>query len=257
MAEHLESRTTTRGGPTRPRSWARAWLLALVTTLVGMFAFVGVASAAPAVSILDQCANGQFGADQLCGWQNGNLNENNSHYREDDSVPFRAQLTGLTIGTSYDVYFAYDIRQGGEWAYDYLTSYDRTKADAAPCAGLAGCTNPPTSTFAIPADTLMASHNPVSPQDAGVMTAWGATITGVIYIGTPDLTQDAAERVVRVRFTANAGDVVFAWGGHIASQIDWGLGNSASAISGSPYHMRSGGLALEGGTPSVDRPTVP
>src|SRR5262249_49265260 len=43
----------------------------------------------------------------------------------------------------------------------------------------------------------------------------------------------------RVTFTttASTGDVVIAWGGHIASQGDWGIGNSASAINGSPYHM--------------------
>ena len=32
--------------------------------------------------------------------------------------------------------------------------------------------------------------------------------------------------------------MLLAWGGHIASQIDWGAGNSAGSISGSPYHMR-------------------
>jgi len=31
--------------------------------------------------------------------------------------------------------------------------------------------------------------------------------------------------------------VVITFGGHIASQVDWGIGNSASSISGSPYHM--------------------
>ena len=31
--------------------------------------------------------------------------------------------------------------------------------------------------------------------------------------------------------------VVLAWGGHIASSLDWGVGNSASAVEGSPYHM--------------------
>jgi hypothetical protein len=30
---------------------------------------------------------------------------------------------------------------------------------------------------------------------------------------------------------------VLAWGGHIASAADWGVGNSAGAVSGSPYHM--------------------
>ncbi len=31
--------------------------------------------------------------------------------------------------------------------------------------------------------------------------------------------------------------LVIAWGGHIASELEWGRGNSATAISGSPYHM--------------------
>ena len=31
--------------------------------------------------------------------------------------------------------------------------------------------------------------------------------------------------------------IVIAWGGHIASQQNWGVGNSASFINGSPYHM--------------------
>ncbi|MBL8395714.1 MAG: hypothetical protein JNK99_13370, partial [Candidatus Accumulibacter sp.] len=33
-------------------------------------------------------------------------------------------------------------------------------------------------------------------------------------------------------------NAVLAWGGHIATSADWGTGNSASDISGSPYHMR-------------------
>jgi uncharacterized repeat protein (TIGR01451 family) len=43
---------------------------------------------------------------------------------------------------------------------------------------------------------------------------------------------------VIVTFTAADSTVLLAWGGHIASQVDWGAGNSAGAISGSPYHMR-------------------
>ncbi len=44
---------------------------------------------------------------------------------------------------------------------------------------------------------------------------------------------------VSVTFTSVSGGstVVLAWGGHIACGCDWGVGNSASAISGSPYHM--------------------
>jgi len=48
---------------------------------------------------------------------------------------------------------------------------------------------------------------------------------------------------ISVRFTLNgppqAGGytVVLAWGGHIASQYNWQSGNSATSITGSPYHM--------------------
>jgi len=43
--------------------------------------------------------------------------------------------------------------------------------------------------------------------------------------------------------------VVVAIGGHIAAQTDWGIGNSASAISGSPYHMAQDSLKINGGAP--------
>jgi hypothetical protein len=44
-----------------------------------------------------------------------------------------------------------------------------------------------------------------------------------------------------VEFTysgTNNNKTVLAWGGHIASSDDWGVGHSASDIAGSPYHMR-------------------
>ncbi len=36
----------------------------------------------------------------------------------------------------------------------------------------------------------------------------------------------------------NNGNAIMAWGGHIATDNDWGSGNSAYDINGSPYHMR-------------------
>src|SRR5262249_15115181 len=42
---------------------------------------------------------------------------------------------------------------------------------------------------------------------------------------------------VTLTTTATTGDVFISWGGHTASQGDWGIGNWASAINGSPYHM--------------------
>ena len=45
---------------------------------------------------------------------------------------------------------------------------------------------------------------------------------------------------ITVIFTVAAGaeEIVLAWGGHIATRMDWGVDNSAAFISGSPYHMR-------------------
>src|SRR6476660_4763678 len=60
---------------------------------------------------IDQCANGDIPRDSSCpsataadgDWQNGDLNENNSHYREGDSVPFRIVFSGLTGGNSVTI----------------------------------------------------------------------------------------------------------------------------------------------------------
>jgi uncharacterized repeat protein (TIGR01451 family) len=68
----------------------------------------------------------------------------------------------------------------------------------------------------------------------GCIRIWNGTITKITY-GSMDASD---QRSVIVTFTATNPTVLLAWGGHVASQIDWGAGNSAGAISGSPYHMR-------------------
>jgi hypothetical protein len=46
---------------------------------------------------------------------NGNLGSENSHYREGDSVPFRAVLTNLdaSAGNTHTLVIQYDTLQGG------------------------------------------------------------------------------------------------------------------------------------------------
>src|SRR5258708_17431698 len=56
---------------------------------------------------------------------------------------------------------------------------------------------------------------------------------------------------VCIDFLANNSSVVIAWGGHIGSKQDWGIGNSASSISGSPYHTRI--IELDGSGGNQDR----
>src|SRR5689334_2130078 len=60
----------------------------------------------PSSADLDQCGNGPASAPVLCtllAWQNGNLNQNQAHYAEGDSVPYRMKFALLTVGATNTV----------------------------------------------------------------------------------------------------------------------------------------------------------
>ena len=44
-------------------------------------------------------------------WVNGNLNPNNSHYREGDSVPFRMRMDGFNNTGPHTLVIEYDTTQ--------------------------------------------------------------------------------------------------------------------------------------------------
>jgi uncharacterized repeat protein (TIGR01451 family) len=206
----------------------------LFVLAIAMAAPMLARAANPAANI-DQCRNGTIDAPVQCinsAWENGNLGPENSHYREGDSVPFRAVMTNLDTSITHTLVIQYDTLQSGKHAYDYLTSYNASETNANPTADVSGTTAG--NCFPIPVDLTIAFANPGSTQEPGCISIWNGTITSVSY-GTADA---SGQRSVIVTFTATDPTVVIAWGGHIASQIDWGAGNSASAISGSPYHMR-------------------
>ncbi len=216
---------------------SRVLAATLFLLAVAMAAPMLAKAANPAANI-DQCRNGQITAPVQCidnAWQNGNLGAENSHYREGDSVPFRAVLTNLdaSAGNTHTLVIQYDTLQGGKHAYDYLTSFDATETNADPVHDISGTTVG--NCFTIPVDLTNMFANPGSAQKTGCIQIYDGTITSVVYgLDAPD----SGQRTVIVNFTATQPTVVIAWGGHIASQIDWGAGNSASSISGSPYHMR-------------------
>jgi len=203
-----------------------------------------VALAAPSIS-LEQCANL---TDPTCDWQNGNLGQSNSLYYEGDSVAYRMLIGGLTIGETYTVTIQWDTTKGGKHALDYLTSYNETVTSADPCEG-ATCTGP-ASTYPIPDDP-----NIGIAQIPGVFTMWGGTITGVsAYAVTGSYAGDSSTSIT-ITFEATATSAVLAWGGHIASRADWGQGNSAVNISGSPYHMRNTVACADRTRPTATRRT--
>ena len=231
-------RSSRNGSSGTARTRVRKALPALLAALVALL-WVGLtsapANAANPGADIEQCRNGTFASPQQCidgAWQTGNAGASNSHYREGDSVPFRAKLINLSTSGSHTLVIQYDTIDSGAHAYDYLTSYNRTQPAADVCHDISPCAGG--SSFPIPADTGIVFANPSSTQAPGAISIWNGTITNIAY-GSSDA---AGKRSVIVTFTATNPTVVLAWGGHIASQIDWGAGNSAGSISGSPYHMR-------------------
>lgn len=115
----------------------------------GLFAMVFFTD--PASADLDQCANGPTAAPVPCtldAWQNGNINQNQAHYKEGDSVPYRMKFDQLVIGGSNTLTISYDTTKSGKHAIDYLTDYDRTETIGNnPCSGVAGCLLASETTF--------------------------------------------------------------------------------------------------------------
>ena len=247
-------------------------LLAASTAAVSLLVLLpGGARSAPlaAAANLDQCRNGASTSPANCvdtdpnvGWVNGNAGSTNSHYVEGHSIPYRATLTEIPTGSAVTLTLGYDIKHSGKHALDYLTHFDRLEPHAPfghvaeaidPLSGVSGVSST-ISTFQIPVPSSAGS--PVAGQPTNsfaslpvgerVMTLYGGSIDGISYVTQGDLTAAQAETQIAVTFTADSPTAVFAWGGHIASSSDWGAGNSASAVSGSPYHMRLISWSLDG-----------
>ena len=115
------------GLPVRETAVARAFagrasrMLAATLFLLAMaMAAPMLARAANEAANIDQCRNGSFDAPVQCAgnaWVNGNLGPENSHYREGDSVPFRATLTvDTSLSTTHTLTIKYDPLQSGKHA---------------------------------------------------------------------------------------------------------------------------------------------
>ena len=228
---------------------------------------------------LDQIRNGPASDPSKNFWDdfdspmhvNGNAGASNAHYIEGHSISYRSLITGAVKGTTYEYLIEYDTKHSGRMAIDYLTHYQRLEPHQLVFGHLAEAINPlifesgskeyilnvkgDSMGFTIPAPF---QSDPNTPKDGEPQTSFGKLSTaekqfmiynGVIqdisYVFQQSLENGKTESMTRVRikFLANDDSVVLAWGGHIASQLDWGflssgVPRSASGISGSPYHMR-------------------
>src|SRR5205085_4380172 len=130
-----------------------AILAATLFVMASMVFAHQVALGALAKGNLDQCGNGPLSAATDCNplsWQNGNLNGNQAHYFEGDSVPYRLTFLNLSTTGTHTVTIEWDTTKGGKHALDYITSFDRTVTTADPCAGVTGCSG--STTLGIPTD---------------------------------------------------------------------------------------------------------
>lgn len=223
-----------------------------------------------AAANLDQARNGPIGSpNNPVQWVNGNVNASQAHMVEGFSVPYRMIITDLTNG-SHTLVIEWDITaSGGQHAIDYITHYDRlephnqfgahtTPEAVNPTNGIAGVLLGPT-TFPIPAPSSAGSPVPGQPTASfnalpaaeRLLSIWNGTITSAVYLAEGNLAMGGEETRLEIKFTTTNSTVIIAWGGHIATKLDWGEGNSASGVSGSPYHMRL--ISIDGGGGNQDR----
>lgn len=248
----------------------------LISSLSGSASFNPAAPAPfkPASADLSQVRNGGVGCDQTvpnscndpADWVNGNAGASNAHYREGQSIPYRLVMQNLSIGP-HSVVIEWDVKHSSANAIDFITHYQRVDESIQPCGPanhpediVAGCNPANFTTFDIPPPTGVNSPIPGLPENVfnalpvaqRRMTMFNGTITDMIYTNPQgDLSQAQASTRITINFTAESSTVVMAWGGHIARAIDWGTGNSASGISGSPYHTRL--ISLDGSGGNQDR----
>lgn len=202
-------------------------------------------------------------------WVNGNAGASNAHYVEGHSIAYRSLITGATANLQYEYVIEYDTKHSGRMAIDYITHYQRLEPhqqfkhpaekinprimQSGSVEYLMGMVD--SNTFPIPAPFQANANTPVAgmpqnsfnalPAGERLFTIYNGEITSITYVTQQSLTTSATESStsIRIRFTAHKDSVLLAWGGHIASQLDWGFLNattprSAAGISGSPYHMR-------------------
>ncbi len=209
---------------------------------------------------LDQCANGGVGSlpVQCAGsaWQNGNLGHSQAHYLEGQSVPYRLRFSGLTVGSINTVTIEWDTTEnsGAKHALDCLTNFDLTETTADPCSGVAECNLAVKDNFAIPPDTnFTAGFDGINgtiddiPAMPGDFKLFNGDITAVSAYTMTGTYSGSSQTRITLTFTANTTNPVLAWGAHISRRVDWGITNSAIAISGSPFHMRLVELNGSGG----------
>ena len=240
-----------------------------ITALTIAIATIGNVSPASAAAVnntlsvndYSQCANGAPGTSTTppngcTGWINGDLNSQNSQYREDQVVPQRLVLTVGTRNnvTDHTIQLQYLARKGSAnaHAYDSLATWNYTQSSADRCQSIAAslCVGGPVSTLPIlldptnvPPATQGGTATSAHQLTGQVWTMYGGTLTSQSsYTHSAAASPSTDDQVtVTVHYTSSPGaTVMLLFGGHLAAESGprgWGAGLGASSINGGPYHI--------------------
>jgi hypothetical protein len=183
-------------------------------------------------------------------WATGNSNNANSHFFEGQSIPYRLTISKVRADFRGTIEIEWDTRTNGKSAIDYITGFDRICESVEPVPGLPFGSNsykyatipPPGTGIGLPTSSF--NQIPSSERRLAIHGGEFIEVNPITYVVEQSPTSTSAVTRIRIEFTAKGtlsgpnNTVVIAWGGHIADAKDWGEGNSASSISGSPYHTR-------------------
>ncbi|MCK9251510.1 MAG: Cna B-type domain-containing protein, partial [Clostridiales bacterium] len=243
------------------KRWRKLGTLVLIAAL--LIFNVPLTAFAAGIDTFQQFANTDL------EWINGNVNQNKSHYVEGMANPQRAIVRGLT-NVSQSITFAYQFTKGGQYAYDFVTSWDQ----AMDLADHVGGQTWQDSWKWIGTDQAFwtaptASHYSVGIPDSDPHATPDriATFEGALGYGNRTIDIYANGTLINPRITIDstlygstasdsqvywtllwdggtATDIMVLYAGHIAIGLDfpstnigWGSGMGAGGISGSPYHQ--------------------
>jgi len=212
-------------------------------------------------------------------WDNGVLESNHAHYREDWSIPMRAVLSKMPIGEEVSITISLCIKFHGVYGLDYFTGdnmgdHSFLGHDAEAIDHLYGLTETYSDTdyHEIPSPEVRNSPLAGIPEtrydmldaDKKLMTIYNGDITNIQYVDVPDLGKGKnAYLKLKVTFKVLRPNVVIAFGAHVATRRDWGYVDGESRtgtdFKGIPYRANIDGWSLKkkcGNINCTAQPTV-
>ena len=167
-------------------------------------------------------------------------------------IPYRVTISNVSPGNHFLI-IEWDIRKDGKTAIDYITDVQRISETVNPLRGLYGSYGTP-SYLSIPApqrNVSVAGYDGTQqqplysfnqlPANQKRITIYNGTPVSASYLSEGDPSRSYSTTKLKIAFKVtgySSKNIVIAWGGHIASRVDWGAANAPYDNNSSPYRTR-------------------